>query len=146
MYGRIFGFQRLARCPKWTPASIRSLTWTMATHGPPTPWWEKRIQIRNKNAPFAAYSSFPLLEGEEVHRNIPSANGQRVLRTKRGSAGLESRLQAGFGQNRLKAGLQPQKGGLGGPSLAFLLRFLLRFLLLGPGIPQRNRAVENKCL
>src|SRR4051812_34430812 len=26
MYGFIFGFHRLARCPKWTPASIRSLT------------------------------------------------------------------------------------------------------------------------
>src|SRR3989442_1052825 len=37
MNGRILGFQRLARCPKWTPASIRSLTWTIATHGPPAP-------------------------------------------------------------------------------------------------------------
>src|SRR5262249_38494477 len=37
MYGRIFGFQRLARCPKWTPASIKSLTCTMATHCPPIP-------------------------------------------------------------------------------------------------------------
>src|SRR5262245_32308069 len=40
MYGRIFGFQRLARCPKWTPASIRSFTWTMATHCPPGPSWD----------------------------------------------------------------------------------------------------------
>src|SRR5437588_3104812 len=35
MYGRIFGFHRLARWPKWTPASISSFTWTMATHCPP---------------------------------------------------------------------------------------------------------------
>ena len=26
MYGRILGFQRLARCPKWTPASTKSFT------------------------------------------------------------------------------------------------------------------------
>ena len=26
MYGRILGFQRLARWPKWTPASINSFT------------------------------------------------------------------------------------------------------------------------
>src|SRR3712207_2454243 len=35
MYGRILGFHRLALCPKWTPASIKSFTWTMATHCPP---------------------------------------------------------------------------------------------------------------
>src|SRR6187549_1504017 len=34
MYGRIFGFQRLARCPKWTPASISSFTCTIATQYP----------------------------------------------------------------------------------------------------------------
>src|SRR5437588_12890156 len=53
MYGRIFGFQRLARCPKWTPASIRSFTWTMATHCPPAPrrvWGvDERLNQRSPN-------------------------------------------------------------------------------------------------
>src|SRR4051794_35522869 len=31
MYGAIFGFQRLARCPKCTPASMSSLTSVSAT-------------------------------------------------------------------------------------------------------------------
>src|SRR5262249_52386136 len=35
MYGFIFGFHRLARCPKCTPASIRSLT-ASATGLPPS--------------------------------------------------------------------------------------------------------------
>lgn len=31
MYGRILGFHRLVRCPKWTPASMRSCTTMLAT-------------------------------------------------------------------------------------------------------------------
>src|SRR5262249_53888652 len=42
MNGRILGFHRLARWPKWTPASIRSFTWTIATHCPPAPKVGKR--------------------------------------------------------------------------------------------------------
>src|SRR5262245_40679729 len=46
MKGRIFGFQRLARCPKCTPASIKSFTCTTATQHPPSTretqllWWD----------------------------------------------------------------------------------------------------------
>src|SRR5262249_25311687 len=50
MYGRILGFQRLARCPKWTPASIKSFTWTMATHCPPFPFREVKAKETKPNA------------------------------------------------------------------------------------------------
>src|SRR5262249_41506590 len=67
MYGRILGFQRLARCPKWTPASIKSLTCTMATHCSPAPWRVRKRLDDGKHLNFA------------VHSRTPSAKGKRFI-------------------------------------------------------------------
>src|SRR5260370_12929104 len=72
MYGGIWGFQRLAGCPKWTPASIRSFTWTMATHCPPIPSREK---ARFRSAPNARARVPPPLKGKKA---IVAAEGDRV--------------------------------------------------------------------
>src|SRR5438067_938388 len=43
MNGRILGFQRLARCPKWTPDSMSSCTCTIATQDPRAPGAAKAL-------------------------------------------------------------------------------------------------------
>src|SRR5262249_48629777 len=81
MYGRILGFQRLARCPKWTPASIKSFTWTMATHCPPFPFWGF---VRRENNPMVQHSTPPSWKkGGKSYRTSRKGQGQRFLRKKK---------------------------------------------------------------
>src|SRR3954453_2782676 len=81
MYGRILGFQRLARCPKWTPASIRSFTWTMATQCPPAPGREvgDGNGVRERS-PRRSWRCLPFDEGEEGHRSTGRPSGKEVAR------------------------------------------------------------------
>src|SRR5215831_20521691 len=77
MYGRILGFQRLARCPKWTPASIRSFTWTMATHCPPAPRRQNGLEVVGyQRTSSSSWYASPCNKGEEGHRSTRRGEGQ----------------------------------------------------------------------
>src|SRR5438132_7350678 len=84
MYGRIFGFQRLALCPKWTPASIKSFTWTMATHCPPFPLWGVEVR-KNRTERFRPPSWH---KGGKGYRSSRGGEGQRISCKKGASAPL----------------------------------------------------------
>src|SRR3954464_4089194 len=66
MYGFIFGFHRLARCPKWTPAAIRSLT-ASTTKRHPSPRENSGPRPRD-----AAPRATVLRGGESVKNEPPS--------------------------------------------------------------------------
>src|SRR3954451_7615003 len=74
MYGFIFGFHRLARCPKCTPASIRSLT-TSATRSISAvrPF---RVETPSGNGPGATL----LKEWEELGPKTRQFTGDRPRR------------------------------------------------------------------
>src|SRR5438552_4009789 len=80
MNGRILGFHRRARCPKWTPASIRSLTWTIATHCPPAP---KAGNRGNRGGHYTIsvlpIVDFPPTRGKGVIVPPPGGRGQRIF-------------------------------------------------------------------
>src|SRR5437588_12763750 len=80
MYGRILGSQRLARCPKWTPASIRSFTWTMATHCPPARRRIRRFAVMQHTRPAAGPGATVPSLGGKVKKVIVSPGGGRVKR------------------------------------------------------------------
>src|SRR5947209_593407 len=96
MYGRIFGFHRLARCPKCTPASIRSFTWTIATHCPPSPARGARGHVRTRfdRATTSLSARVPVGSGEDSYRS----NG-RGRRSKGFEAELGSEAVEGSGRN-----------------------------------------------
>src|SRR6266487_1206592 len=78
MYGRILGFQRLARCPKWTPASIKSFTCTIATHCPPAYLRVKDCLNLQKKLHLGRLPPLPSRE-EKVYRSILGKQGQTVF-------------------------------------------------------------------
>src|SRR5205085_340458 len=87
MNGRILGFHRLARCPKWTPASIRSFTCTMATHCPPDPAWGPRLTVSGRTQPPRSYLVVGI-EGEKVNRSKAAEGRQSISRGNRAARPL----------------------------------------------------------
>src|SRR5690242_4029219 len=75
MYGFIFGFHRLARCPKCTPASIRSLT-ASATKRHPFPRENSGPRSRDREPRATVLGGFESFNDETLsyRRDAPSSN------------------------------------------------------------------------
>src|SRR5579884_1536524 len=110
MYGRIFGFHRLARCPKCTSASIRSFTWTIATHCPPAP-----------RTPSGGLCPLLVRATPSISARVPVAWGEERYRsTYRGRRSKD--FQASSGSVRDVEGEAPAEWSRLGTSLALPFR------------------------
>src|SRR4051794_24072451 len=82
MYGFIFGFHRLARCPKWTPASIRSLT-ASATKLHPFPRENSGPRSRDQESRATVLGGIESVKNEMLsyRRDAPPSNPPRPLQS-----------------------------------------------------------------